>query len=79
LGKAPGSTLHTLEEWREEETETLCPACSGCGKVNIVRVEDKSNVGTYRFILCGLCLGKGTVKVSTASGFRRKAAKPSKT
>lgn len=73
MGKTPGSTNHALDEWREEETETVCPPCNGAGKVNIVKLKDPSNVGLYRFILCGFCLGKGTVSASKASGFRRKS------
>lgn len=74
--RRPGAGLGAvLDEWREEETKTKCPACNGAGKVNITRVEDPSNVGLYRFILCEFCLGEGVVTASRASGFRRKAVK----
>jgi hypothetical protein len=73
----PGAGLYQyFEEWREEETKTRCPACKGAGKVSIEKVKDPSNVDTYRFILCGLCLGEGRVTASKASEFRKKGEAP---
>jgi DnaJ-class molecular chaperone len=56
----------------EEETKTLCPACRGCGKSELVPIAPS----TYRWVRCEFCKGEGTVPISAASGFRRRVPSP---
>jgi hypothetical protein len=76
MTEKPGAGLYGFfEEWREEETKTRCPNCSGSGKVQIEKVKDPSNVGAYRFILCYLCLGECVVSATKAKDYRRTSVK----
>lgn len=50
----------------EAETKTICPACKGCGKSELI----PTGPSVYRWVACSLCKGEGLIVASKASGWR---------